>query len=109
MSGKKLERYGKRLGILKVWANRLQTYLGPLNFLMILYLYITNEPLGIKWYYWVIAIIPTLLLVLYIDLKVILPVSQEYVFRKNPEWMLLKEEMRLLREDVKNLEKKLRR
>ena len=103
---KRLEKIGRQLGILKAWTARMQTYLGLLNFFMILYLYVTQEPLGIKWYVWVAVMIPCMCLVLWLDLKIIFPVSQEYIYRKNPEWMELRKEIRKLREEIRKMGRK---
>jgi len=94
---KRLENIGRQLGILKAWVARIQTYLGLVNFMMLLYLYVTQEPLGIKWYYWIALLLPSLAFILWADLKIIFPVSQEYIYRKNPEWIKLREEVRKLR------------
>lgn len=99
-----LKNIGAKLGIMKAWTARIQTYLGLINFVMILYLYVIQEPLGLKWYYWIILLIPALSLILWLDLKVIFPVSQEYIYRKNPEWMKLREEINKLRVSIEKID-----
>ena len=90
----------KNIGRYKTWLNRLQSYLGPLNFLMIMYLYIVQEPLGLTWQIWVIILGSFLTVLLIVDLLIIFPSEQQYISRKNPEW-------RELRDDVHQIKKQL--
>ena len=86
LSGGTLLKVINNIGRYKTWVSRLQTYTGPLNFIMILYLYVVNEPLGLKWYVWFILLIGALIVVLFLDIAFIYPSEQQYNTRKNPEW-----------------------
>jgi len=79
------------LGKYKVWMNRIQTYTGPLNFIMILYLYIINEPLGVVWWIWVMVLVVVLVSVLSVDMLFVFPGELSYTTLKNPEMMKIKE------------------
>jgi len=85
------------LGKYKTWINRLQTYLGPINFMMVLYLYIRQEPLNIIWQVWVIVIGIILTCLLMFDLFLVFPSELVYGSKKNPEWMELRDEIKEIR------------
>jgi len=85
------------LGKYKTWVNRLQTYLGPLNFMMILYLYIKQDPLDIIWQVWVVIIGVLLSVLLMFDLFFVFPSELGYGSKKNPEWMGLRDEIKEIR------------
>ena len=72
------------LGKLKVWQTRLATYVSMVNFIMIFYLYIIESPLGLKWFHWLLIICVVVFFVMLVDVLVILPSSQNYLFDKNP-------------------------
>jgi len=76
----------KLLGKLKVWQQRLATYISMINFIMLFYLYIIESPLSIAWYTWLLIISIIIILIIAIDILLILPASQEYMWNKNPEW-----------------------
>jgi len=82
------------LGQLKVWQTRLASYIGMINFFMILYLYIIESPMDFEWYHWVLLILFAVIIILVIDIKYVFPASQEYAFHKNPEWMKLRKDIR---------------
>ena len=79
----------EKLGMVQMWISRLQVYLGLMNFSMILYLYITQSPLGVAWYFWVLLIFVMIPIILGLDIKFVFPGSQAYGFGKNPEWWAL--------------------
>jgi len=81
------------LGRYKAWFNRLQSYMTPVNFAMILYLYIIREPLGLVWYIWVICVSLVLTFLLIFDILFIFPSENKYTMKKNPEWVCLKEDI----------------
>jgi len=60
--------------------------MGPLNFIMVLYLYIITEPLKIAWWVWAVVLSIFLVLVLIFDVIVIYPSEQMYNTQKNTEW-----------------------
>ena len=85
--------YTNYFGRYKVWLNRLQSYLAPLNFIMVLYLYVINDPLGIVWYGWVFLIIIVSGCLLLVDLLLVFPFEQKYISLKNPEWVDLRRDV----------------
>lgn len=93
--------YVREVGRYKTWLNRLQGYLGPLNFMMVLYLYIVQEPLGVKWYIWFIILSVLLVVVLLVDVVIIYPSEQTYNTRKNPEWLELRDDVNEIKEMLK--------
>ena len=82
-----------RLGIYKMWITRLQTYLALIQFAMLLYLYIIEEPLGVQWYYWIIVVILFSITTLIVDIKYVFPGSQAYGFIKNPRWIEMEQKI----------------
>jgi fatty acid desaturase len=72
------------LGKLKVWQERASGYLSILNFFMILFLYVMASPLGIAWYWWLIAISVGTVILLFVDITIIFPQAQVYSADKNP-------------------------
>ena len=97
---KKVSLSGSEWGRYKTWLNRLQSYMGPLNFIMVLYLYIIEEPLGVIWQVWTVILTLFLVLVLIIDVIIIYPSEQEYNTRKNPEWNDLRDDIRVIKKAV---------
>lgn len=81
------------LGRYKTWLNRLQSYISPLNFIMVLYLYIINEPLGITWQIWVVILVFFLAIILVFDIIFVFPTEQSYTIRKNPEWIEIRSDI----------------
>lgn len=82
------------LGKLKVWQLRLASYISMVNFIMILYLYILESPLGIQWYHWVIVIVFGIVVVMSLDILYVFPETQRYTWIKNPEYLELKQEIK---------------
>ena len=95
------------LGRYRVWISNQQTYLGMLNFAMILYLYISQDPMGIVWWKWAALIVCMLPLLGAFDIKFIFPSAQKYGFKKNPELVELKEEVKKSTEYLKKIMEKL--
>ena len=73
------------LGKIKMWQQRLSTYVALINFVMIFYLFITENK-WVPWYVWVFMLgFLTFSLVL-VDTLYIMPDQLAYSSRKNPEW-----------------------
>ena len=83
----------KFAGKLKVWQNRLASYISIVNFVMILYLYIIQSPMGMEWYHWLIIIVGGTSSIVFIDTKFIMPASLAYGFEKNPQMVKLKKQV----------------
>lgn len=79
-----------------MYLNRLQTYVSMVNFMMILYLYITESPVGIEWYWWVLLLMGIFPLVVIIDIKLIYPGMLQYAFKKNPGMKRLDEKIDII-------------
>jgi len=89
-----MKQMQREVGRYKTWLNRLQSYMGPLNFVMVLYLYISTEPLKIAWWVWTVVLTFFLVVVLIFDVVVIFPSEQTYNTQKNPEWNDFREDVR---------------
>ena len=91
-------------GKLKVWQQRLSTYVSMVNFVMILYLFIIENN-WIEWYYWVVLSFLGITSLVFIDTKYIMPSSFAYTFKKNPEFQALRKEVKEVKrllEELKN-------
>ncbi len=97
-------KYSYMIGSLKVWQTRLAGYISMINFVMIFYLYIMNTPLDLLWWQWTIIVIGICIAILYVDIKYIFPNSNIYGFRKNPEFMEFKQDIKHIKEILKNME-----
>lgn len=85
------------LGKYKAWFMRLQSFTAPINFIMVLYLYIIQEPLDIPWYVWVVFLSAILALLLVFDILFILPGEYRYTSNKNPEWQALRKDLNAIK------------
>jgi len=101
---KKTKWMQKDIGRYKTWMNRLATYLVPLNFSMILYLYVLGEPLGITWQVWTVVLFVFLVFILIFDVLVVFPSEQRYTTQKNPEWVELRDDVKDIKEILKGRE-----
>ncbi len=90
------------LGKIRIWIQRLQGYLGLINFLMIGYVFLQSPPFNIQWYYFVILSIIFLPILMYIDIIYIFPQMGKYSFNKNPEFVDLKNELKNIRIMIEN-------
>lgn len=90
---RRLEKGAKVAGKLKVWQNRLASYISVVNFVMIFYLYILENPLGLEWWEWAIVIVGSIVSIIFIDIKFIMPSAQSYTFDKNPPMVSLKKKV----------------
>ena len=86
------------LGMLKVWITRLQSYLGLGNFFMILYLFISKEPLGLNYKVIFLLMIISITIVMFVDILLIFPQTQSYSYNKNPEWIKMKKDIKKILE-----------
>ena len=90
----------KTFGMIKVWQQRIATYISMINFIMIFYLYIIESPMGLEWYHWLILISVSVGLIIYIDVKIILPESQDYMFYKTPFMVKMREDVEEIKKAV---------
>lgn len=80
-------------GKAKLWQSRLGGYLSIINFCMLFFLYIIESPMNLEWYQWLIIIITGLSVVIYVDMKYILPSEATYSSLKNPFLVDMKKEI----------------
>jgi len=86
------------LGTIKTLQNRLASYAAMLNFAMILYLFIIQNT-WFPWYMWIILGVVSMVVLLFIDIKVILPQQFSFEFSKSPPMMkLLENQKRIMNE-----------
>lgn len=72
-------------GKMKMWQQRLSTYVSMINFAMLLYLFIVENK-WFSWYIWVIIVsLGTVFLIIF-DVLIVMEQQSEYGFMKNPEW-----------------------
>ena len=82
-----------------MYLNRLQTYVAMVNFMMILYLYVTQSPMSIDWYWWIVIMCGIFPVVVVLDIKLIYPGMLKYAFDKNPGFQRLEKKIdRVMRE-----------
>ena len=86
------------LGKIKAMQIRAVGYLSIINFIMIFYLYIVSEPLGLKWYYWAVIIFSAIICVLYVDDHFLLSQESGYLWDKIPGAKETQENVRWIRE-----------
>ena len=77
--------------------------------LMVLYLFIEKQPLGLSWRLWIIGSIIGAIGVIVIDIKRVWPAAQRYTWQKNPEWTDFKKEFKELQRDVQELKDEIHR
>ncbi len=105
---KKLRRkYGDIAGKLKVWQQRLASYVSMVNFAMIFYLYIIESPMGLQWYHWIMIIVIGVVSIVFIDVRYVLPNTLKYNFNKNPEMIQLKNQLGEIRKETNEIKKML--
>jgi hypothetical protein len=89
------------IGTLKLMVERVMSYVGMINFFMILYLYIQQSPIGIDAVYWIVAVSFFLPIMTILDWVFVYPSTLNVSYgRKNKEFQEL-------RADIKRLETKL--
>jgi len=71
------------LGKYRTWITRLGGYLAPINFILILYGFVTNDPFGVSWQLWVIIALLGLPMLMVFDIMLILPSELRYGYDKN--------------------------
>ncbi len=95
------------LGRYKVWQARIQSYLGVISFVMVLYLYISQVPLGLPWYVWVVLMIAMIPILLIMDMVFVWPSEMVYGFDKNPRMLALEKNIQTNNKILKELKEKL--
>lgn len=99
---------GKHLGKVKIWQQRLATYVSMINFAMIFYLYIIESPMGFQWYHWLIMIFAGVILVVFVDTMYIMPHAYSYTFEKNSEFQEVKMDVKAINKKLDEIAYKIR-
>lgn len=84
------------LGKFRIWITRVGGYLSPINFLLILYSFAKNEPLGVNFWYWIIISILGVGTLLAFDTIVIYPSELHYSYIKNPGMQSLEKKVNVI-------------
>jgi hypothetical protein len=92
----------KWAGAVKVMQQRLSSYVSLVNFLLLFYLFIIENPFGYDWYYWAVFLLFVNLSLVIIDTKLIMPSAFHYTFVKNPGLVELDNQVK---ENSKKLDK----
>jgi len=88
-------RLGLFIGKMKIWQQRIQTYIGIINFLMLFYVFIQDNK-WFNWYEWIIIIIIVCSTILYIDIKYVMPNALGYQWDKNKSFKRLERKIDVL-------------
>jgi len=91
------------LGRFRIWITRVGGYLSPINFLLILYAFAKNEPLGFSFWYWIIICILGVASLLIFDTIVIYPSELHYSYMKNPGMQSLEKKVNIIMENQNNI------
>ena len=94
------------LGKYHTWVVRVGSYLGPINFVLILYTFINQGPLGLPKEYWLLLVAIGLPILLVMDIVFVLPSDLRYSFVKNPEMMDITDRLRIINEKLDKIELK---
>lgn len=86
------------IGTIRTIADRVQSYIGMVNFAMILYLFIVTSPMGVEPMVWVGLLILFLPIIAIIDWVIIYPVMLDINFgKKNKEFQEIKKDIKLIK------------
>jgi len=93
------------LGKYRTWVTRLGGYLAPINFVLILYGFVINDPFGVTWQVWLVIAILGLPLLMAFDIMLILPSELRYGYDKNKRFLDLEKKVDRLLEILEKNEK----
>ena len=83
------------LGSVKFYLDRLHQYAGKVQFLMVCWLFFQTVP----WSWWILAgVLAGIPLLLWADLRYVVPSEFEMYMMKNPVWVKMQESMARLEE-----------
>lgn len=94
------------LGKYHTWIVRIGSYLGPINFVLILYTFINQGPFGLPKEYWLILVVIGLPILLIVDIIFVFPSDLRYSFVKNPEMMDITDRLRIIDEKLDKIDLK---
>ena len=96
MSGLTKRIHKLELGKYHTWVVRIGSYLGPINFVLILYTFINQGPFGLPKEYWLLLVVIGLPILLIVDIIFVFPSDLRYSFVKNPEMMDITERLKII-------------
>jgi hypothetical protein len=91
------------LGIYHTWIVRIGSYLSPINFVLILYTFINQSPLGLPKIYWLVLVCVGLPLLLIVDVVFVFPSDLRYSFVKNPEMIDITSTLKVINDKLDEL------
>ena len=95
------------VGRFRIWIIRVGSYLSPINFLLILYGFAKNEPLGVNFWLWMMVCIIGVFGLLIFDTIVMFPSELHYSYMKNPGMRNLEHKINIIIENQNDLKNKL--
>jgi hypothetical protein len=95
------------IGRFRIWIIRVGSYLSPINFLLILYSFAKNEPLGINFWFWMIFCIISVFGVLIFDTLFMYSSELHYSYKKNPGMQSLETKVNLIIENQNKILQKI--
>jgi hypothetical protein len=96
MKQSKRKKDNKSLGRFRIWMVRVGSYLAPVNFLLILYNFAKNEPLGITFWFWMIFSIICVFGLIIFDTLFMFSSELHYSYMKNPGMQILEEKVNVI-------------
>lgn len=84
------------LGRYRTWIMRLGGYLAPVNFTLILYGFVTDDPFGVSWNVWLVGTLIAVPCLMVFDVLVIYPSELRYAYDKNKRMKRLEEKIDLI-------------
>ena len=85
--------HGFRLGRFRTWVTRLAGYLSMLNFGMILYNFVLDDPLGISKEIWLVLAVVGVPAIMLFDIVIMMPSELEYTYDKNKRFIDLEKKV----------------
>ena len=89
-------------GKIKIWMQRLQTYVSLINFFLIFYVFIQDND-WFTWNQWLLIIVVVSVSVLVVDVHFIMPNSLAYQWDKNKSFRRLERKVDELKEMIVSL------
>lgn len=85
-----------KIGKYKMLFNRLISYLGILNFIMLLYIFVKNQPVGLNWFLWVVLIGVFCIMTIVFDSFFVLEGDGAYQFNRNPKLVEMENDIKTI-------------
>lgn len=88
------------LGKFKTWQMRLATYVSMVQFIMVFYIFIIESPMGLLWYHWFVLILCGISILMFIDIRFIMPYNLDYTFAKTPKLAKMGRDIEIIKDDL---------